>query len=45
MASPTYYSNFNTGNDAFSKQLNSEEQPLMSYSGGVAFSYKIGREN
>jgi hypothetical protein len=43
MASPTYYSNFNTGNDAFSKQLSSAEQPLMSYSGGLAFSYKISK--
>jgi hypothetical protein len=43
MASPTYYSSFNSGNDAFSKQLSSTEQPLMSYSGGVAFSYKISK--
>ena len=43
MASPTYYSNFNSGNDALSKQLMSSEQPLVSYSGGVAFSYKISK--
>jgi hypothetical protein len=43
MASPTYYSSFNSGNDAFSKQLNASEQPLVSYSGGVAFSYKISK--
>lgn len=43
MASPTYYSQFNSGNDAFSKQLMESEQPLVSYSGGVAFSYKISR--
>jgi hypothetical protein len=43
MASPTYYSQFSTGNDAFSKQLMESEQPLVSYSGGVAFSYKISK--
>jgi len=41
MASPTYYSSFNTGSDALSKQLSATEQPLVSYSGGIAFSYKI----
>lgn len=43
MASPTYYSQFSSGNDAFSKQLMESEQPLVSYSGGVAFSYKISK--
>jgi hypothetical protein len=43
MASPTYYSSFNSGSDAFSKQLSATEQPLVSYSGGVAFSYKISK--
>jgi Outer membrane protein beta-barrel domain len=43
MASPTYYSNFNSGSDALSKQLTSSEQSLVSYSGGVAFSYKISK--
>lgn len=43
MASPTYYSRFNSGNDELSKQLMAEEQPLISYSGGVAFSYKINK--
>lgn len=43
MASPTYYSRFSSGNDAFSKQLMSSEQPLISYTGGVAFSYKVNR--
>jgi hypothetical protein len=41
LASPTYYSSFNSGSDALSKQLSASEQPLFSYSGGVAFSYKI----
>lgn len=43
MASPTYYSRFNSGNDVLSKQLMASEQPLISYSGGVAFSYKINK--
>jgi hypothetical protein len=41
LASPTYYSSFNSGNDGISKQLMESEQPLFSYSGGVALSYKI----
>jgi len=43
MASPTYYSRFSSGNDAVSKQLMSSEQPLVSYTGGVAFSYKVNK--
>jgi hypothetical protein len=43
MASPTYYSRFSSGNDVLSGELMSDEQPLMSYSGGVAFSYKLSR--
>jgi hypothetical protein len=43
MASPTYYSRFNSGNDETSKQLMASEQPLISYSGGIAFSYKINK--
>lgn len=43
MASPTYYSRFSSGDDALSGQLMSAEQPLVSYSGGVAFSYKLSR--
>ncbi|MEI6048033.1 MAG: outer membrane beta-barrel protein [Bacteroidota bacterium] len=43
MASPTYYSRFGSGNNEISKQLMASEQPLMSYSGGVAFTYKISK--
>ncbi len=43
LASPTYYSSFNSGNDGLSKQLMESEEPLFSYSGGVAFSYKISK--
>jgi hypothetical protein len=43
MASPTYYSSFGSGSDELSKQLAAAEQPIVSYSGGVAFSYKISK--
>jgi Outer membrane protein beta-barrel domain len=43
MASPTYYSGFSSGSDEVSKQLMAEEQSVVSYSGGVAFSYKISK--
>ena len=43
MASPTYYSRFNSGNSDISNQLMASEQSLISYSGGVAFSYKINK--
>jgi hypothetical protein len=43
MASPTYYSGFGSGTDGLSKELAASEQALISYSGGVAFSYKISR--
>jgi hypothetical protein len=43
MASPTYYSQINSGGDALSSQIINSEQPLFSYSGGVSFSYKISR--
>jgi hypothetical protein len=43
LASPTYYSRFSTSNDAVSKQIMASEQPLVSYSGGLSFTYKISR--
>ncbi len=43
MASPTYLSSFNSGSDGLSKELTASEQSLISYSGGVAFSYKISK--
>ncbi len=42
LASPTYYSRFSSDN-AITKQLAATEQPLISYSGGVAVSYKINK--
>jgi len=41
LVSPTYYTNFYSGNNQVASQLKSEEQALFSYSGGVAFSYKV----
>ena len=43
MASPTYYSKFTTGSNDVAKQMSASEQPLLSYSGGVAFTYKISK--
>ena len=43
MASPTYYSSFSSGSNGLSQQLIASEEPLFSYSGGVAFSYKISK--
>ena len=43
MASPTYLSSFNSGSDGLSKELTASEQSLVSYTGGVAFSYKISK--
>jgi hypothetical protein len=42
LASPTYYSGFSTGSDNAS-QLSSSEQAVVSYSGGVALTYKISK--
>jgi len=44
LASPTYFSHLSTGNSDISKQLNASEQARVSYSGGFAFTYKIGRK-
>jgi hypothetical protein len=43
MASPTYYSKFNTGTDGLSKQLMESEEAVTSYTGGVGLSYKISK--
>ncbi len=43
MASPTYYSAFSSGTDDAASQLSSSEQSVISYSGGVALSYKISK--
>ena len=43
MASPTYYSKFNSGSDGLSKQLMESEEAVTSYTGGVGLSYKISK--
>ncbi len=43
MASPTYYSRFGTGTDELTKQMSASEETMLSYSGGLALSYKINK--
>lgn len=43
LASPTYYSSINSGNDELYKQMTASEQPLVSYTGGIALAYKVNR--
>jgi hypothetical protein len=43
IASPTYNSRVNSGSDNLNQQLMASEEKLTSYSGGVAFSYKVNK--
>jgi hypothetical protein len=43
MASPTYFSRFNSDNSELSKQLMASQQTVISYTGGVAFTFKINK--
>jgi len=43
LVSPTYLSNFQTGNNEAVRQLGTIEQPVVSYAGGLALSYKVNR--
>jgi hypothetical protein len=43
MASPTYYSNFNSGAASDATHMAASEQPVVSYSGGLALSFKISK--
>lgn len=43
LVSPTYYSGFNSDHNAVTSILVSKEQPVVSYSGGVSFAYKINK--
>lgn len=43
LVSPTYYSGFNSDHNALTSMLVSKEQAVISYSGGVAFAYKINK--
>ncbi|MGD0342397.1 MAG: outer membrane beta-barrel protein [Bacteroidales bacterium] len=43
LVSPTYFSGINLDHNSFASMLVSKEQPVVSYSGGVAFAYKINK--
>lgn len=43
LVSPAYYTNFYSGKDEMTSQLVSNEKPAFSYSGGMAFSYKLNK--
>jgi hypothetical protein len=43
MASPTYFLSSVSGSDGLAQQINSMEQSKLSYSGGIAFAYKISK--
>lgn len=43
LVSPTYMSNFQTKSSEAVRQLGTAEQPVISYSGGLALSYNVSR--
>jgi hypothetical protein len=43
MASPNYYSNVNFGRDQLANDLANYQKPEVSYSGGMAFAYKVNK--
>ncbi len=43
LVSPTYLSSFNSGDNEAVSQLNSIEQPVISYTGGFALAYKVSK--
>ena len=43
MASPTYFSQISSGSGAAASQVSSSEEPMFSYSGGLALSYKVSK--
>jgi hypothetical protein len=43
LVSPTYFSSFNSSANEAASQLNSVEQPVISYSGGISLAYKVSR--
>jgi hypothetical protein len=43
LASPTYHTNFRSGNNEFAGQMMVSDQPVLTYGGGVSFSYKINK--
>ncbi|MBK7712247.1 MAG: outer membrane beta-barrel protein [Bacteroidales bacterium] len=43
LATPTYYGKINSASDALSQQIKASEQAVVSYTGGVALSYKVNK--
>ena len=43
IVSPTFYSGFNTDHNSLTSIIESKEQAVVSYTGGVAFAYKINK--
>lgn len=43
MASPTYYSRLGSSTDELAQQMSASEETMLSYSGGLALSYKINK--
>ncbi|MBN1107165.1 MAG: outer membrane beta-barrel protein [Bacteroidales bacterium] len=43
LMSPTYLSSFGTVSGETAKQIRSAEQPIVSYAGGIALSYRLGK--
>ncbi len=43
IASPTYYNRISKGNNETMAQIMASEKPVLSYSGGVALSYRVNR--
>jgi hypothetical protein len=43
LATPTYYGKITTGSGELSRQINSSEQSVLSYSGGVALAYNLNK--
>ena len=43
LVSPTYMSSFNSPAGTAASQLNDVEQPVVSYSGGIALAYKVSK--
>ncbi|HPJ59825.1 MAG TPA: outer membrane beta-barrel protein [Bacteroidales bacterium] len=43
LMSPTYLSSFGTVSGEAAKQIRSAEQPIVSYAGGIALSYRLGK--
>lgn len=43
LVSPTYYTSFYSGSDEITSRIMDNEHPVFSYSGGLAFAYRINK--